>query len=277
VEVVLWSIADVQSDVATGAPGSRLPREQIAMMDAALAPRALRASPAQLATWEASGLRVRQVRGSDAQVLAEQLSAQGGQKQSWVLFGNQPAEVVRGPRAGPSTMIATDAGPLDISSSPIVLSLRAWPLPALPPGVLAASANAPGDDAGSTKSASRFVQLELLLSVPQPQASTRGTIAAEAAESVRAGDVGSRSTLLAGLPALAGLLPRLTLSAVVQEGDSLLIESIPALPDDDAGKGPPTPPLPSLGEALLSDALAFPRSGVRVAVLVRPVLPPARE
>ncbi len=290
VEVVLWSLADVPSDVATNAPGARMPAPQSGASDTsgvqslteALAQ--LRASAlagdvlapqGTLQAWEGSGLRIVRLRASEAAALGERFGAQAGQRRSWVLFGNQPSELVRGPRAGSNALVSTDAGPLDVSGGMLMLSMRAWPLPALPPGVIAAgtaagqtSANAPVPSIGQAPTSAQ-AQLELLLSLPRAPARERAAIAAQ-----QASDAQASTTAMDAVPApgLAGLLPRLTLSAVLAQGDCLLIEPIASGASASDGAGPPVPALPSLGDALLSDALAFPRSGVRIAVLLRPVL-----
>lgn len=296
VEVVLWSLADVPSDVATNAPGARMPAprseagaaggvdplpqsltEALAQLRASALAGDVLAPQGTLQAWEGSGLRIVRLRASEAAALGERFGAQAGQRRSWVLFGNQPSELVRGPRAGSNALVSTDSGPLDVSGGMLMLSMRAWPLPALPPGVVTAgtaagqtTANGPVPTSEHAPTSAQ-AQLELLLSLPRAPGRERAAIAAQ-----QASDAQASTTAMDAVPApgLAGVLPRLTLSAVLAQGDCLLIEPIASGASDgaSAGAGPPVPALPSLGDALLSDALAFPRSGVRIAVLLRPVL-----
>jgi hypothetical protein len=122
-------------------------------------------------------------------------------------------------------------------------------------------------------------QVELLLSVVGKPRSTRGSIlASNAAENLPSlkgilnSDETSDPKATPGRAVVPGLLPRLTLSALVSQGDCLLIESISSTRVSDEGKGPPVPGLPSVGEALLSDIFAFPRAGVRTVAIIRPMI-----
>lgn len=258
-QITMWSLSDAPSDVDTNAKGQRLPgaAPQASLADAiaALVSKQQAGPPdaptASVQMWEGSGLRVYRVKASELGALEQAVGAQAGQRRSWVVFGAQPTEIVRSARGDERTLLATDAGPLAMNGGSFVLSVRGWPLPPLPAHIAQGPA----------------AQVELLLSLSQPHALQRGTILAEASTSAQ------QPTALPGQAIMPGLLPRLTFASLVASGDCLLIEPVgSALAATPAGSGPPVPSLPSLGEAMLTDVLSFPRAGVRVVVIVRPVL-----
>jgi hypothetical protein len=271
VEVTFWTLSDQPTDIATGAAGQRLPgATPPSTLESALASLAARnatgkpqAPQPSLDAWEGSGLRITRLRAVDVAALEQAVGASAGQRKSWVAFGAHPTELVRGSRGDDRTMLSTDVGPLALSSGSIKLSLRSWPLYVLPPSYAQSGA----------------AQVELLLSVVGKPRSTRGSIlASNAAENLPSlkgilnSDETSDPKATPGRAVVPGLLPRLTLSALVSQGDCLLIESISSTRVSDEGKGPPVPGLPSVGEALLSDIFAFPRAGVRTVAIIRPMI-----
>jgi hypothetical protein len=277
-EVTLWSLADAPSDVATGAPGQRLPGAPVqAALEDALAGLMQQGAVSQvdapeevLRAWEGSGLRVLRVRASEIPALERAIGASAGQRRSWVAFGSYPTELVRGSRADTRSQLATDVGQLAMNGGAVAMSVRGWTLPALPASMLGTQPQTQEKpDQRAEQAETRVAQVELLLSLAPRESTNRATIIAQSAAEAQA----VTTDVVPGQGAVQGLLQRLTLGAMVAQGDCLLIESTSSSAmSEPQGKGPPVPTLPTLGEALLSDVFAFPRAGVRLVIVIRPVV-----
>jgi hypothetical protein len=216
-----------------------------------------------LERWRSAGLGVRVVPVADVPQLIARLGLVGPAQQQFVNLGRARFQAARGPILD-REVIALDQGELPVDRAAVRLLVRAWPVP---------------PEASERASARARIQLELVPDV-QPQ----------------------RAALAPLLPSQQGdpaLLTRFSLEVALTESEALVVypltptpthqpSAAPTSPSPDEPSsaptpvivahspiGPDVPALPSLADAILTDALSRPRRGVASVFFVVPH-PPAR-
>lgn len=223
---------------------------------AALASRPVPVAPESLAAWKANGLRVLAVPSTDAALLQSRLNLVGPLQNQWV--GEAPSwiDLAKSAVADRSMTVVLDNGPAMFRDGRLGLAMRTWIAP----------------DPAPTPQAATLPAAVILELAPRH-------VPWRAIES--------------GLPRLPGddtarpeplIFDRLRLSAVMRGHDALLI--LPESPGEQWNAppaaaptasiphiGPEVPPLPTLGEALLSDTVAVPGRRARIMILIRATIP----
>jgi len=240
-------------------------------------------SPSTVSLWRSNGLRVMVVPRSELDALGESLNRIGPLQTEWLGESPRWIEALRGPSWSRRAVLDMDNGPLDLSAGSMRMLLRAWVAPeAMAPLADAApdgeQANAPDLARASDDPTRAAVQVELM---PQflPSAPAKRELALIERE---------MSLLEARQEGVA--FPRLLLETVLSRGTALIV--VPAAPQESwsgpstasttlptppetptSGLGPIQPQPPSLGEAMLSDALRNESRGTRVILVIVPHAP----
>lgn len=225
---------------------------------AALSARSVPVAPEILAAWKASGLRVLAVPTSDVALLQSRLNLVGPLQNQWV--GEAPSwiDLAKSAVADGSMTVVLDNGPAMFRDGRLGLAMRTWIAPD-----------------------------------PNPAPNTQATALASAVILELAPRHVPRRTIESGLPRVPGddpalpeplIFDRLRLSAIMRGDDALLI--LPESPGEQWNDppavaptpsiphiGPEVPPLPTLGEALLSDTVAVPGRRARIMILIRATIP----
>ncbi len=268
VEVRMWVVDPAGAMAPAGPPRPGL-REVLARYEGQTGS----LSPSTVALWRSNGLRVMVVPRSELDALGESLNRIGPLHAQWLGESPRWTEAMRGPSWPRRAVIGMDNGPLELSPGSMRMLLRAWVAPeaGLIPAPTEGEGEASGEVRAETASTRAAVQVELM-----PQFLSSAPVRRES-------EFATREPTLLEAREEGVAFPRLALETLLTPGSVLVVVPAPAreawagagepVAVVDGGLGPLEPEPPSLGEAMLSDALRSEPRGTRVVLVIVPHAP----